>query len=207
MTKRITTLLGILAAVAFAVACAQSDAGITTKVKSKLAADDTVKAYQIDVDTKDKVVTLSGNVDSQAAKDQAVAIARATEGVADVVDNITIAGGAAAMPGEMPMGGEAPAPGGEGDAAMGGNAPNPEPDRPVGEVMDDAAITAAVKAKLLADPTVGGLKIDVDTREGIVYLTGDNLKSQAEIDQAIKLARETSGVKSVESKLIVGEKK
>jgi hyperosmotically inducible protein len=111
------------------------------------------------------------------------------------------------MPGEMPMGGEAPAAGGEGDAAMGGNAPNPDPNRPVGEVMDDAAITAAVKAKLLADPTVGGLKIDVDTREGIVYLTGDNLKSQAEIDQAIKLAKETSGVKSVENKLVVGEKK
>jgi hyperosmotically inducible periplasmic protein len=207
MTKRITTLLGILAAVAFAIACAQSDAGITTKVKSKFAADDTVKAYQIDVDTKDKVVTLSGNVDSQAAKDQAVAIARATEGVADVVDNITVAGGSMAMPGEMPMGGEAPAAGGEGDAAMGGNAPNPEPDRSAGQVMDDASITAAVKAKLLADPTVGGLKIDVDTRSGVVYLTGDNMKSQAEIDQAIKLAKETSGVTSVENKLIVGEKK
>lgn len=205
MMKRITTLLGILVAVAFAVACAQTDAGITTKVKSKLAADDTVKAYQIDVDTKDKVVTLSGNVDSQAAKDQAVNLARSTEGVADVVDNITLAGGSAAMPGEM--GGAAPAPGGEGDAAMGGNAPNPEPDRPVGEVMDDAAITAAVKAKLLADTTVGGLKIDVDTREGVVYLTGDHMNSQAEIDQAIKLAKETSGVKSVESKLVVGEKK
>jgi hyperosmotically inducible periplasmic protein len=203
MTKRITTLLGILAAAAFAIACAQTDAGITTKVKSKLAADDTVKAYQIDVDTKDKVVTLSGNVDSQAAKDQAVAIARATEGVADVVDNITVAGGSAAMPGE----GGAPAPGGEGDAAIGGNAPNPEPDRPVGQVMDDAAITAAVKAKLLADPTVGGLKIDVDTREGIVYLTGDHMKSQNEIDTAVRLAKETSGVKSVENKLVVGEKK
>jgi hyperosmotically inducible protein len=210
MTKRITTLLGILAAAAFAIACAQTDAGITTKVKSKLAADDTVKAYQIDVDTKDKVVTLSGNVDSQAAKDQAVAIARATEGVADVVDNITVAGGSAAMPGEMGgtgASGGAPAPGGEGDAAIGGNAPNPEPDRPVGQVMDDAAITAAVKAKLLADPTVGGLKIDVDTREGIVYLTGDHMKSQNEIDTAVRLAKETSGVKSVENKLVVGEKK
>lgn len=215
MTKRITTLLGILAAVAFAIACAQTDAGITTKVKSKFAADDTVKAYQIDVDTKDKVVTLSGNVDSQAAKDQAVALARATEGVADVVDNITVAGGSAAMPGEHPAemgggtapGGAAPAPGGEGDAAVGGNAPNPEPDRPVGQVMDDAAITAAVKSKLLADPKVGGLKIDVDTRSGVVYLTGDHMKSQAEIDQAIKLAKETSGVKSVENKLVVGEKK
>jgi hyperosmotically inducible periplasmic protein len=216
MTKRITTFLGILAAVAFTVACAQSDAGITGKVKSKLAADDTVKAYQIDVDTKDKVVTLSGNVDSQAAKDQAVALARGTEGVADVVDNITVAGGSAAMPGEHPAGemganpsanaGAAPAPGGEGDAAVGGNAPNPEPNRPVGTVMDDAAITAAVKAKLLADPKVGGLKIDVDTRNGVVYLTGDHMKSQAEIDQAIKLAKETSGVKSVENKLVVGEK-
>jgi hyperosmotically inducible protein len=220
MTKRITTFLGILAAVAFSVACAQSDAGITGKVKSKLAADDTVKAYQIDVDTKDKVVTLSGNVDSQAAKDQAVALARGTEGVADVVDNITLAGGSAAMPGEHPageMGGAganpsanaadaAPASGGEHDAAMGGNAPNPEPNRPVGTVMDDAAITAAVKAKLLADPKVGGLKIDVDTRNGVVYLTGDHMKSQAEIDQAIKLAKETSGVKSVENKLVVGDK-
>ena len=204
MTKRITTLLGILAAVTFAIACAQTDAGITTKVKSKLAADDTVKAYQIDVDTKDKVVTLSGNVDSQAAKDQAVALARSTEGVADVVDNITVAGGKAAMPGEnAPMGGgttaggAAPAPGGEGNAAIGGNAPNPEPNRPVGQVIDDVAITAAVKAKLLADPKVGGLKVDVDTRSGVVYLTGDHIKSQEEIDQAIKLAKETAGVKDV----------
>ena len=218
MTKRITTFLGILAAVAFSVACAQTDAGITGKVKSKLAADDTVKAYQIDVDTKDKVVTLSGNVDSQAAKDQAVALARGTEGVADVVDNITVAGGAAAMPGGNPAaemaGGNpsanaadaAPAPGGEHDGAVGGNAPNPEPDRPVGTVMDDAAITAAVKAKLLADTKVGGLKIDVDTRNGVVYLTGDHMKSQAEIDQAMKLAKETSGVKDVQSKLTMGEK-
>lgn len=201
--KRLNFLLGIVAAAALAIACAQTDAGITTKIKSKLAADDTVKAYQIDVDTKEKVVTLSGNVESQAAKDQAVSIARGTEGVADVVDNIMVAGGSAAMPGE----GGAPAAGGEGDAAMGGNAPNPEPDRPVGEVLDDAGITAAVKAKLLADPLVGGLKIDVDTREGVVYLTGDNMKSQAEIDQAMKLARETSGVKNVENKLVVGDVK
>lgn len=89
---------------------------------------------------------------------------------------------------------------------MGGNAPNPEPDRSMGEVMDDARITAAVKAKLLADPIVGGLKIDVDTREGVVYLSGDHMKSQAEIDQAVKLTRETSGVKSVENKLAIGDK-
>jgi hypothetical protein len=100
-----------------------------------------------------------------------------------------------------------PAVGGEDDAAMGGNAPNPEPDRAVGTVVDDASITAKVKSKLLADTTVGGLKIDVDTRSGVVYLTGDHMKNQAEIDHAIKLAEETSGVKKVESKLAVGDVK
>lgn len=182
------SLLGLLAAALIAVGCAQTDAGITVKVKSKLAADDTVKAYQIDVDTREKVVTLSGNVESDAAKDRAAELARATTGVMDVVNNITVAGGSAAMPGE-------------------GNAPNPEPDRSAGQVVDDASITASVKTKLLADSMVGGMKIDVDTRNGVVYLTGDNMKSQAEIDQAIKLARETSGVKNVESKLVVGDKK
>jgi len=196
-------LLGLVAAAVIAVGCAQTDAGVTTKVKSKLAADDTVKAHQIDVDTKDHVVTLSGNVDSAAAKDRAAELARQTTGVTDVVNNITVGTGSMAMPGE----GGAPAPGGEGDAAAGGNAPNPEPDRSAGQTVDDASITAAVKTKLLADTKVGGLKIDVDTRNGVVYLTGDHMKSQAEIDQAVKLAKETSGVKSVESKLVVGDKK
>lgn len=100
-----------------------------------------------------------------------------------------------------------PAMGGEGDGAIGGNAPNPEPDRSPGTVVDDAAITANVKSKLLADTSVSGLKIDVDTRNGVVYLTGDNMKSQAVIDQALKLAKATDGVKSVVSKLAVGDVK
>ena len=94
MLKKMSLLLALIAAVALAGACAQSDAGITTKVKTKLAADPTVKASQIDVDTKNKVVTLNGTVDTQAAKDQAISIARGTTGVADVVDNLTVAGGA-----------------------------------------------------------------------------------------------------------------
>jgi osmotically-inducible protein OsmY len=40
----------------------------------------------------------------------------------------------------------------------------------------------------------------------VVYLTADHMKSQTEIDMAIKLAKETSGVKSVENKLVVGDK-
>ena len=75
---------------AFTVACSQSDAGITTAVKSKMAADDTVKAYKIDVDTQNKVVTLSGEVDTQAQRDQAMLLARNTKGVADVIDRMHV---------------------------------------------------------------------------------------------------------------------
>ena len=83
-------LAGLIAAAAFAVACGQTDAGITTAVKSKLAADDTVKAYQVDVDTQNKVVTLRGEVDSPAAETMALQIARDTDGVRDVIDEIRV---------------------------------------------------------------------------------------------------------------------
>lgn len=84
--------LGAVSAVvlAFTVACSQTDAGITTAVKSKLAADDTVKAYKVDVDTANKVVTLSGEVDTEAQRAHAVMIARNTDGVADVIDQLRI---------------------------------------------------------------------------------------------------------------------
>src|SRR5688572_33495337 len=84
--------LGAVSAVvlAFTLACSQTDAGITTAVKSKLAADDTVKAYKVDVDTHNKVVTLSGEVDTQAQRTHAVMIARNTDGVADVIDELRV---------------------------------------------------------------------------------------------------------------------
>jgi hyperosmotically inducible protein len=69
-----------------------------------------------------------------------------------------------------------------------------------GQVLSDAEITAAVKTKLLADKTVGGLKIDVDTSDGVVTLTGP-VKTAAERNQALRLARQTKGVKSVSNKL------
>jgi hyperosmotically inducible protein len=176
MSRKNSGFIAIFAAVAAAlmfVACTQSDAGITVKVKAKLAADSTVKASEIHVDTKNKIVTLSGTVDGEAAKAQAVALARGTQGVADVVDNLTVQASQSA-----------------------------EASRSVGQVVDDATITAAVKTKLMADSVVGGLKIDVDTRDGVVSLNGP-VKNQQEKDTAIRLARETNGVKDVKDNLVV----
>ena len=86
------TLAGLFGAVAlaFTVACGQSDAGITTNVKTKMAADDTVKAYQVDVTTRNRVVTLNGEVETSAARDRAIEIARTTDGVTDVIDQLRV---------------------------------------------------------------------------------------------------------------------
>jgi hyperosmotically inducible periplasmic protein len=73
----------------------------------------------------------------------------------------------------------------------------------VGETIDDATITARVKTALLNDPQVGGMKIDVDTAQGVVTMSGI-VKNKAEETRAIELARQTPGVRDVKSTLQVG---
>ena len=75
------------------------DATLTAKVKAKLAADPEVTAYTIDVDTRDHVVTLSGDV-PEAQRAEAEKLARDTEGVSSVVNRLTV--GNAAAPAASP---------------------------------------------------------------------------------------------------------
>lgn len=72
----------------------------------------------------------------------------------------------------------------------------------VGDTIDDATITGRVKTSFLNDPDVAGLKIDVDTFKGVVTLSGA-VKSRAEADKAIAIARRTPGVADVKSTLQV----
>src|SRR5918999_1027558 len=70
----------------------------------------------------------------------------------------------------------------------------------VGETIDDATITTRVKTALLNDPDVGGLRIDVDTFKGVVTLSG-GVKTKAERDKAVGIAKKTPGVIDVKSSL------
>jgi hyperosmotically inducible protein len=71
-------------------ATAIDDTAITTKVKSAMVADPTLKALQINVETKNGVVTLAGAVDSQAMKDKATEVTQAVSGVKSVDNNLTV---------------------------------------------------------------------------------------------------------------------
>jgi hyperosmotically inducible protein len=76
--------------------------------------------------------------------------------------------------------------------------------KPLGTQVDDAAITAKVKAKLAADDDINPFNIDVDTNEGVVTLQGRVVKQEART-KAEELARETEGVKRVINLVKVGE--
>ena len=207
MLKRFASLISA-AGLIMTVACAETDPGITAAVKTKFAADDTVKAYQIDVDTASSVVTLTGTVDSQAAKDMAVTLARQTDGVTQVVDRIAVNASAATSPDAIRDGVDATKDAAERGAAATSGAASDAADAAgraaerTGEVISDAAVTAAVKTKVLADTSTPGLQIDVDTKDGVVTLSG-SVRTRAEADRAASLARETNGVKRVVNNLKV----
>jgi hyperosmotically inducible periplasmic protein len=81
-------------------------------------------------------------------------------------------------------------------------AESPAAGRTPGETVSDAAITAAVKAKLTADTASNLVKVNVDTTKGTVYLNG-SVQTAEQKARAEELARETRGVQTVVNNLAV----
>ena len=67
------------------------DTAITTKIKASLIKDQELKAFDIHVDTDHGIVHLTGNVDTSVQKADAVRIAKGTDSVKDVVNDIVVA--------------------------------------------------------------------------------------------------------------------
>jgi hyperosmotically inducible periplasmic protein len=73
---------------------ALSNASITAKVKSRLAQDPAINALYVNVDTSEGRVTLSGKVALPEQKAEAEKVARETDGVRDVVNQLQVTGNA-----------------------------------------------------------------------------------------------------------------
>lgn len=164
----------------------RSPAWITTKIQSQYFIDTEVKPWNVDVTTRrDGTVTLRGEVDNAAAREAAERIARQTDGVTRVVNQLRVEGER-----------EEAAP------ARGGN--EEQPDRTAQAETDlehpDTWLTAKVQAKFFMDREVKGRNIDVDTQDGVVTLTGE-VETPAQRRQAVALANNTEGVRSVNDQL------
>lgn len=71
-----------------------------------------------------------------------------------------------------------------------------------GAVVDDALVTSKVKAALLKDPDISGLKINVDTSKGVVSLKGE-VKTLALRRKAESIAAGVDGVRRVDNQLVI----
>jgi osmotically-inducible protein OsmY len=155
----------------------EPDAWITAKIQAQYFLDAEVKGRDIDVDTSNGVVTLRGSVDNEAERRQAVMMARNTEGVRDVSDQLTVTGTTRQAD------------------------PRTDVSR-AADAIDDAWITTKIQSKYFLDPDIKGSAIDVTTKGGIVTLQG-NVPTAAQQKSAEQIAVETDGVRRVNNQLKV----
>ncbi|MGI4842581.1 MAG: BON domain-containing protein [Janthinobacterium lividum] len=71
---------------------------------------------------------------------------------------------------------------------------------PVAQYVDDATITAGVKAAIVREPTLSVFDIEVETVQGVVQLSGF-VSSADSVAAAASVARTVKGVKSVKNDL------
>lgn len=168
-----------------------ADGWLSTKIQSKFVADRDIKATDISVSSRDGVVTLKGRVLNEPMRTLAVAIAKNTGGVKEVVDQlaVTVAAPVAPPTAQIP-----PAPGA---VATTGTV-----DRVSRAGSDDGRITSSIQANYFLDDKVKARQINVDTTNGVVTLTGQ-VGSESERAEALLLARTTEGVRRVEDSLTV----
>ena len=149
-----------------------SDATTTATVKSKLLWNRNTEGLDINVTTKNGVVTLEGNADSSAASELAERLARNTDGVRQVENNLDI------------------------NAEAGTADKTKAKANQAGDAISDAWITSKVKSSFLFSSNLDGLDISVDTKGGEVTLSG-HVNTSAEKDLAVETAENIRGVDSV----------
>ena len=186
---KVVTIALVIALGLIGFGCAKQevdDVGTTAKVKAKLAADSETSAIKIGVDTVNGVVNLSGVVPTEREKMKAEELARSTEGVVQVTNNITINPNSIGATNAEQKAREAI--GNVGEKAR--------------EVGTDTAILASIKARYLTEGITG---TNVDVHDGVVTIKGE-VENENKLSLAADIARNTEGVKNVINQLIVAKK-
>lgn len=171
------------------------DGWITTKVQSKYFLDNDVRGRSIEVATSDGIVSLRGTVRSERERRQAVALARNTDGVRDVRDELTIQPHAE---GDRPDASPTPA----GQPATDGPDRERADTRSFGDRVDDGWITTKIQSQLYLEQDVRGRSIEVETRDGVVRLRGQ-VATDTERQLAEQIAGDTDGVSRVDNQISV----
>lgn len=150
------------------------DATITATVKSKLLWNSHTDGLDIHVDTNNGKVTLTGSATTGAEKELAGRIARETDGVVGVNNDIALSNKPAAGAKAREKGEQAE------------------------QAVSDAWITSKVKSSLMFTRGISSFDISVTTQNGVVSLKGV-VDSTAERELAVRVAQDIRGVKKVDA--------
>lgn len=153
------------------------DATITAAVKSKLMWSKHTDGLSTEVETNAGKVTLRGKAESAVSRELAGRLAMNTRGVGAVDNQLTVKSKPTMA-----------------DTAKGSV-------KAAGQDLSDSWITAKVKSTLLYSTNVNSVDISVDTKKGVVTLSG-KVGSGAERALAIELAHNVRGVKRVRSQAL-----
>jgi len=170
-----------------------TDSWITMKVHSQFVPDDALEGSDIDVDTKNGVVTLNGTVATAAGRTRAVAIAKATDGVSNVVDRLRV--GAAVADASAAAKNAGRKAGDEAKEAAG----------TTGRTVTDGWIKSKIYSQYITENALDDSDIDIDITKGAVTLNGV-VRTEAGRARALAIAKATDGVKSVNNNLKVTPK-
>jgi hyperosmotically inducible periplasmic protein len=151
-----------------------SDTWISMKVKAALLYRRNVSGTKTEVYVKDGVVTLKGVAASQAQKDLTTEYAKDIDGVKGVQNEIVVSA-------SLQTRGETS-----------------------GEKIDDASITAQVKATLLSHRSTSMLSTKVTTNDGVVTVSGQ-ARNDAEKALVTKLVTDINGVQSVVNNMTIDQ--
>jgi hyperosmotically inducible protein len=154
----------------------------------------------IDVDVKNGVVTLQGTVPSEAARARAIAVAKANDGVKNVVDQLKIAPAKGSnMAAKADRAGDKAERAGEKATDKTVSAT-----QKTGRAIDDGWIKSKIYAQYMADwnTVLNDSNIDVDVANNVVTLNGTVKTAEAKT-KAVSIAKATDGVKSVKDNLRV----
>ena len=154
------------------------DASITAAIKSKLVWSKHTDGQTTAVETNAGKVTLTGTVQSANAKDAAERLALDTTGVVAVSNQLVVSTATPSLT----------------DKAKNSTAQ-------AGREISDSWITTKIKSTLLYSSNVKGSDVEVNTKGGVVTLSG-KLGSGAERALAVELADNVRGVKAVNAKAL-----
>lgn len=147
-----------------------ADGKLRTKVQVALFFHRNLSAAKTVVAAKDGIITLKGEADSEAQKALTTEYVKDIDGVSQVINEMTVA------------------------------KPPRKPERELKRKIDDASLTAQLKAALLFNRGTSALHTKVVTKGGVVTLSG-KARTPAERELCSKIAHNLQGVHAVRNQM------